>query len=142
MTTILDKDCVNASEVIVEMYIKPRALTMFGHTEYYLDGPLSLIAALGLNEKSFNSYFGICIDVKHFSVGICRQIRMNKVCRYLGLHHNILEHMSILQHKIGMRRAIFVPGKHGMEDLLLVLNAAELNPEAIAPIRDLPCHDA
>ena len=51
---------------------------------------------------------------------------MHEVCRALGITHNRVEHLSILRHEENMRRASVVPGKHGMESLMIVLKDAEI----------------
>ena len=38
LATTVDKSCGNTSGAIVNMFIKPRASTMFGHPVYSLDG--------------------------------------------------------------------------------------------------------
>ena len=56
---------------------------------------------------------------------------MHKLCRALGLRQKIVEQMSILRHKVAMRWARGVPGKHGMADLILTLKEEEIKAEAI-----------
>ena len=61
LATILYKACVNVGEAIGERLIKPIASIMFGHLEYFLDGPGPLIAVSGPHREFFNSAFGIWI---------------------------------------------------------------------------------
>ena len=42
-----------------------------------------------------------------------------------------MEQLSILWKDVAMRRAIVVPGKHGMVDLMFELKEAEIRPEYI-----------
>ena len=104
---------------------------MSGHPEYYLDGTGPSIAVSGPHEEFFNSAFGICLGRKRFSDGCCRQIRMHKVWKDIGLRHHRVEQMSIMIHEEDLIQEIAVPGKHGMEDLMQVLKESEKNSEAI-----------
>ena len=49
----------------------------------------------------------------------------------LGLRQHRLQNLPILRHDVAMRRAIAVPGKHGMADLMFELKEAEIRPESI-----------
>ena len=85
LSTTVDNYRGNASEDIVERFIKPRASAMFGHPAYFPDGPGPYIEVSGPHENVFNSGFGIWIGGKHFSNGCCRSGRMHKLWRALGL---------------------------------------------------------
>ena len=61
---------------------------------------------------------------KKNSDGCCRPIRMHKVWRVLVLSQNRVEYLSMMRHKVAMRRERGVPGKHGMESLFLALKEA------------------
>ena len=56
---------------------------------------------------------------------------MHKVWRDLGLREQRIEQLSSLQQEIAMSRERMVPGKHGMEALMLELKEAGINSEAI-----------
>ena len=47
------------------------------------------------------------------------------------MRHIIVEQISRLQQEVAMRRAIVVPGKHDMSDLMIELKEAEIKAEAI-----------
>ena len=59
LATTVDKSHGNASESIVERFIKPRESEIFGHPEYSLEdtGPSILLSVP--QEEFFNSAFGI-----------------------------------------------------------------------------------
>ena len=79
------------------------------------------------HEDFFNSAFGIWTGGKHIPDGFCRPIRMHKVWRALGLIQNRLKQLSIMGHKLAMRRARLVPVKHVMADIVLALKELEIN---------------
>ena len=65
----MDKACGNKSVAIVEIFIKPRASTIFGHLVYFMDGPGTSVEVSGPHKEFFNSYFGIWIGGNKFSGG-------------------------------------------------------------------------
>ena len=50
LTTPVDKARENSSGAAVEIFIKPRDSTMFGHLEYSMEGPGPSLAVLVPNE--------------------------------------------------------------------------------------------
>ena len=103
LSTIVDKARGNVNGAIVERFIKPRALDIYGHTAYYLDGPVPSIAVSVSCENFYNSAFRIWIGGKRFSVGSCRPTRMHKVWRNIGIMQHREEHMSNLCHEVAIR---------------------------------------
>ena len=73
LATTVDKARGNTSGAIVEIFVKPRASTMFGHTVYSLDGPGPSMAVSGPHEEFFNSSFVICIGGKHVNMVVVDQ---------------------------------------------------------------------
>ena len=69
LATTVDKARGNASVTIEERFIKPIALTIFGHPVYSLDGKGPSITVSGPHEEFFNSAFALWIGGKHFSDG-------------------------------------------------------------------------
>ena len=114
----------------MDRFVKPRELTILGHPEYSLDGPVTLIAVSDPHAEFFNSTSGIWIG-GNFSDKIHRTIRMQKVWKDLGLMHNSVEYMPRLQQEVYLRRESVVPGKHGMRFLMLALKEAEIKAESI-----------
>ena len=110
LSTIVDKARGNVNGAIVERFIKPRALDIYGHTAYYLDGPVPSIAVSVLCENFYNSDFRIWIGGKRFSDGCCITISMHEVWRDIRLRQKILKHMSILRHEAAMKRERVVSG--------------------------------
>ena len=127
----MDKAQGNSSGGIVEIFIKPRASTIFGHPEYSLDGPGLSIAVLGPHEEFFSSDFGIWIGGNNFSDGCCRPIRMQEVCRALGLKHNGLVHLPSLKKEVDMIPARVMPIKCVISSLMISLKEVEIKVEHI-----------
>ena len=50
LTTTLDKALRNICRSVVDLFIKTRVLTMFGHPIYFMDGPDPSIAISGPHE--------------------------------------------------------------------------------------------
>ena len=69
LATTVDKSYGNTRVSILERFIKPRELTIFGHPVYSLDGPGSSMAVSRPYEEFFNGDFGIWIVGKNFSGG-------------------------------------------------------------------------
>ena len=59
---------------------------------------------------------------------------MHEVWRALVFSQIRVEQLSSLRQEVAMRQAIVVPGKHGIEDLMLALKEAEIKVE------DIPVH--
>ena len=59
---------------------------------------------------------------------------MHKVLRALGLRQLRVEHIASLRQEVAIRRAIVVPGKHGMSALMIALKEVEVKAE------DIPVH--
>ena len=104
---------------------------MFGNPVYSLDGSGPSMKVSVQHEAFFNSAFGICIGGKHVSDSFCRPTRMQEVWRSFGLRQHRMEQLSSLIQEIAIRRARVVHGKHGMEDLMLVLKEAQTKAEYI-----------
>ena len=121
LSTTVYKASGNTVREIVERFIKTRASTMFGKSVYLMYWPGTLNEISGLHDEFFNSALGIWIGGRHFSNGCCGPIRMHEVWRDLGISQHIVEQLSSMRHEVAMRRAIVVPGKHGMSDLMLAL---------------------
>ena len=131
LATTVDKARGNSSGAIVDRFIKHRTSTIFGHPLYSMDGSGPSMAVSGQHEEFFNSSFGIWIGGKYFSDGCCRPIRMQKLWRALVLRQHRVKQLSIMRHKVDMRRSRVVPGKHGMVFLMIALKEAKIKAEAI-----------
>ena len=58
LATKVDNYCGDASRDITERFIKRRALKMFGHTAYYIYGPIPLITESGPYEEFLTVLLG------------------------------------------------------------------------------------
>ena len=79
-----------------------------------MDGPGPSIVIPGPHEEFLNSDFGIYIGRNIFRW----MLHTNSDARnmeVLSTKHHRVEHMSRLRHKLDMRRARVVPGKHDKE---------------------------
>ena len=56
---------------------------------------------------------------------------MNEVWRSLGLRQLRVTQLSSLRQEVDMRRAIVLPGKHDMSDLVIALKKTEMKSEDI-----------
>ena len=73
---------------------------------------------------SSNGAFGIWIGGEYFLGGCYRPIRMHYLWRELVIRQHRVEQISILNNEVDMRRAIVVPVKHVLMDIMLELKEA------------------
>ena len=66
LATTVDTYNGNTGRAIGERFFKPKALAIFVHPGYLIDGPGMSISIPGPHEEFFNSTFGICIVEKMF----------------------------------------------------------------------------
>ena len=89
LATTVDKARGNTSVSIVESFIKPRASTIFGRLEYYLDVP-GLSILVSDRHEDFHQLFWDLDRQEMFFRGKLNTIRMHYVWRALRLSQKIV----------------------------------------------------
>ena len=67
----------------MEILIKPRASTIFGHQEYSLDETGPSISVSVPHKEFFSGALGVCLGGKQFSDGFRISLRINEAWSFL-----------------------------------------------------------